>query len=580
MSRHSLAFLFLVFIGCASIQPPPGGPEDKTPPVLDTVMPHHHQLNVQRDSKLHFIFKKNIDRNTFTSALSITPYLSGNVKYNWSGYDEVTVVLPEQLRENTTYVVSLTKDLKTRRNAPLADPIQIVFSTGSIIDTGHISGTMLPPLNAGAPTDLANISIFAYDITVHSLDTLRFNITRPDFITQPNTKGFFEFKALKVGHSYRMFAIIDEFRNKVFDPGIDPFGVANKDVILDTPEKTDIHIRMAPKSDSLKPQLQDAEISDAYHIRARFSEAMDSASIKPEVFILNDSNKQNIPILAAFRENIEKKPGVAILLTSKPLEVDRIYLLDIQKNLAHDLAGNPVSDSSPIARFSASRIRDTFPPPRFFGFEISDSSRGIPQAFSEHLQFTDAVDTLAVEQGLHLTDSIKKEIPVVYKWIDGTKLLLRTKENLLANTFYLLTLDGKLVKSPLSAYATKSKDTLYHVRFFTGDEKEFGIISGEITISDSLFKSDTNMKVTIQLLTSSEETFRSVTLPIGKHAYTFERVPRGKYRIRGWVSAKLGGKYDAGSVIPFRFGAASGDYPDVIDVRPRWTVEKVNFEIK
>ena len=136
------------------------------------------------------------------------------------------------------------------------------------------------------------------------------------------------------------------------------------------------------------------------------------------------------------------------------------------------------------------------------------------------------------------------------------------------------------MKSPLPAYGGKVKDSLYQIRFFTGDEKEFGIISGEIMISDSLFKSDTNMKVTIQLLASSEETFRSVTLPIGKHSFIFERVLRGKYHVRGWVSTKPGGKYDAGSVIPFRFGAASGDYPDMIDVRPRWTVEKVNFEIK
>ena len=286
------------------------------------------------------------------SALSITPYLNGIVKYKWSGYDEVVVVLPEQLRENTTYVVSLTKDLKTRRNAPLLDPIQIVFSTGSIIDTGRIAGTMLPPLNSGAPTDLSNISIFAYDITERSLDTLRFNKTRPDFKTQPTSKGAFEFKAMKVGHSYRIFALIDEFRNNVFDPGIDAFGVANKDVTLDTPEKTDIHIRMAPKSDSLKPDLQDAEITDAYHIRARFSEPMDSASIKPEVFLVKDTTGLNIPVLAAYRENIDRKPGVATLLVSKALQADRLYLLDVIKNLAHDLAGNSVSDSSPIAFFS------------------------------------------------------------------------------------------------------------------------------------------------------------------------------------------------------------------------------------
>ena len=580
MSRFIPALLLLGFIGCASIKPPPGGPEDKTPPALDTVMPSQRHLNVERDTKLHFIFKENIDRSSFMSSLSVIPYMSGVVKYKWSGYDEVVVTLPEQLRENTTYVVSLSKDLKTRRGGPLLVPMQIVFSTGSIIDTGHISGTMLPPLNPGAPTDLSNVSIFAYDITEHSLDTLRFDKTRPDFITQPSNKGLFEFNAMKVGHSYRMFALIDEFRNKVFDPGIDAFGVPNKDIVLDTPEKSDLHIRMAPKSDSVKPQLQDAEISDAYHIRARFTEAIDSATVKPETFILKDTIGTIIPVLSAYRENIDRKPGVIVMLTSKPLEVNRNYSLDVIKNLAHDLAGNPISDSSAVAHFSSGTIRDTFPPPRFFGFEIPDSSRGIEQAFELVLQFSDAVDTAFIKQGLHLIDSLGVEKSFLFKWIDGTKLKLQPKENLLSNTFYKLSLAGKFMRSPLPAYFSKVKDTIFQIRFFTGDEREFGTISGEITISDSLVKTESGKKITIQLLTSNDVTFRSVTLPLGKRSFVFDRVPRGKYRVRGWVSANAGGKYDAGSIIPFRFGAPSGDYPDMIDVRPRWTVEKVNFEIR
>src|SRR5579872_7213323 len=124
MSRFTLLLMTLFCIGCASIQPPPGGPEDKTPAALDTVIPHQRQLNVLRDTKLHFVFKKNIDRGSFTSSLSIIPYLNGSLKYKWYGYDEVVVTLPDQLRENTTYVVSLTKDLKTLRGAPLLAPIQ------------------------------------------------------------------------------------------------------------------------------------------------------------------------------------------------------------------------------------------------------------------------------------------------------------------------------------------------------------------------------------------------------------------------------------------------------------------------
>lgn len=577
LAMTSLA-ISLFLIGCASIQPPPGGPEDKTPPMLDTVMPHQRELNVQRDSKIHFFFKRNIDRNSFTSSLSITPYLNGVVKYKWSGYDEVTITLPEQMRENTTYVVTLSKDLRTLRNAPLLAPIQIVFSTGNIIDTGRIAGTMLPPLNIGAPTDLSNISIFAYDLSEHSADTLNVHTTRPDFLSQPSSKGTFEFKAMKTGHTYRIVALIDEFRNYVFDPGIDAFGVANKDVVLTTPEDTSIHIRMAPKSDSVKPALQDFDPVDVYHLRAKFSEAMDSATARSDAFILKDSAAGYVPILSVYRDNIERKPSLFTLLLSKPMIDDKVYILDIAKPLVHDFAGNQGSDSSVPIHFSAPKLRDTFPPPRFIGFEFSDSSKGIAQAFDMRMNFTDAVDTLAIEQNLHLVDSTGKENSLIFKWIDGTKIRIQSKDELVANTFYKLTLDGKMVRSPLPSYVEKYKDTLYRVRFFTGDNREFGIISGEVSLADRTKETDTTKKITIQLLTSDGVVFRVVNLPIGKLGYIFEKVPRGKYRVRGWIgSAK---EYDPGSVIPFRFGEPSGDYPDAIDVRPRWTVEKVNFEIK
>jgi hypothetical protein len=580
MSRYIIPVLLVALASCASIQPPPGGPDDKTPPMLDTVMPHNRQLNVERDTKLHFFFKRNIDRSSFTNALTLTPYMSGQVKYNWSGYDEVKVVLPEQLRENTTYVLTVTKDFKTIRGAPLLEPMQIVFSTGSIIDTGRIAGTMLPPLNIGAPIGFDNISIFAYDITEHSLDTLHFDKTRPDFLTQPSSKGVFEFKAMKVGHSYRIFGLIDEFRNKVFDPGIDAYGVANKDVILSTPEVTDIHIRMAAKSDSIKPELQDFDPVDAYHIRAKFSEGMDSATARPEVFMFKDSAAGNIPILSAYRDNIERKPGTITLLLAQPMVENKAYVLEVLKSKAHDLAGNPVSDSTKPITFSAPKLRDTFPSPKFNGYEIGDSSRGIPQAFDMLLSFTDGIDTGAIEQGLHLVDSSAKEQPLIYNWIDGKRVIVKASQTLLPNSFYSISLKGTLVRSPLPSYASKVKDTTFLLRFFTGDEREFGSISGEITVSDSLQLTDSNKKVTIQLLTSDGQPFRTVTLQTGKRSYAFNKVPRGKYRVRGWISISGNGKYDPGSVIPFRFGAPSGDYPDVIDVRPRWAVEKVNFEIK
>src|ERR1035437_5435098 len=127
-----LSFVILL-ASCASQQPPPGGPADTTRPKIDTTMPHDRQLNVKRDAKIYFRFDRDVDKASFAQAFSIQPYLNGQVTYRWSGYDEVTVKLPEKLRDSTTYTVQLSRDLKSQRGNNIALPIRITFSTGPFI---------------------------------------------------------------------------------------------------------------------------------------------------------------------------------------------------------------------------------------------------------------------------------------------------------------------------------------------------------------------------------------------------------------------------------------------------------------
>ncbi|HWF44165.1 MAG TPA: Ig-like domain-containing protein, partial [Candidatus Kapabacteria bacterium] len=344
VSRHYTLALFVTIAlslgGCAAMAPPPGGPVDTTRPALVSSIPNNRELNIPTNTHISFQFDRDIDRASFIQAFSIQPYLNGIPKYRWLGNDQVRIDLPERLRDSTTYTVQLSRDLKSRRNNTLASPMRVTFSTGPAIDTGILSGFILLPF-AGAATKASDIFIFAYDITIHDRDTLNFTHTPPDLLTQPNDQGIWEFLAMKVGHRYRVCAVGDVYRNHVYDPGIDAFGVPAGDVMLDSVVKSNFYIRMSPKVDTIKPELEDVEVVDSFHVRARFSEAIDSNDIHASNFLL-----KNIPLSAAFRESPDKRPGQVTLLTSAPLAPNASYTLTVNRDSIHDLANNPVSDSA------------------------------------------------------------------------------------------------------------------------------------------------------------------------------------------------------------------------------------------
>jgi hypothetical protein len=112
----------IIIIGCAAQKPPPGGPEDKTPPEIDTTIPYTGQTNVPTDTRIEFRFDRDVDRASFQQSVSVTPYITGALRFHWSGYDQVNVEFPERLRDSTTYTVQLTRDLKSKRGNQLALP--------------------------------------------------------------------------------------------------------------------------------------------------------------------------------------------------------------------------------------------------------------------------------------------------------------------------------------------------------------------------------------------------------------------------------------------------------------------------
>ncbi|HET6512002.1 MAG TPA: Ig-like domain-containing protein, partial [Candidatus Kapabacteria bacterium] len=488
----------LSLASCASIQPPPGGPEDKTPPEIVEISPAPRSINVPRDTRLRFIFSTPLERATFQSAFNITPYVNGRIEYDWSGYDEVTVILPELLRENTTYSVSLSRDLKNRRGNTLDQPYQLIFSTGPQIDTSELAGVVFPSFNTKEAVNMKDIFVFAYNITDRNADTLNYQTTPPDYITQPDDRGVFRFMAMKQSNRIRAFALRDAFRNKLYDHGSDAFAMPTRDIVLDSMVTSGFYLRLADLLDTVRPMLQDAEVLDSLHIRVRFSEGLDTQSLSASYFTIR-SPRGDVSVAGVFIQEPEDKGNQVTLTLGTPLTVSTDYTGAANLESVTDLTGNRLIDSFAVAQFSTVetiRGADTL---HIETFPFSDSVKEQSQMPDLGVTFSDAVDRTRFESAISLQDSLNREVPLTFLWLDDARLKIRPRDTLAIKHWYTMRINTNGLRSP-SQFIASRRDTTIVRRFHTGDRKDNGRLSGVIQIADSLWGRSSSETLVVELI--------------------------------------------------------------------------------
>ncbi len=507
--------------------------------------------------------------------------MNGTPKFHWSGHDRVRVELPDSLRDSTTYTVQLSRDMKSRRANQLAAPFVLTFSTGSLIDTGMLSGYLLTPINS-PPMKPSDLFIFAYDITnKQRADTLNFARTTPDLLTQPNDQGLWQFLAMKTGHKYRVFAIGDVYRNKVYDAGVDAFGIPAGDAMLDTAVKSGVYIRMSPPTDTIKPEMQEVEVVDSFHTRVHFSEAIHSTDIRASNFIL-----RGVPLAAAYRENPEKRPSQVTLLTAFALMPNHKYILEgirdsnAQSSGIHDLAHNPLSDSAYIDTFTTPEELHSPMPPKFVSIDVRDSAKDIGQLPSFTISFSDAVNKDSAEHAFLLIDSGHHAVKTTFSWYDHARAYLQPADSLLSNVFYTVEIHTGRIRSPIAQIPGIAKDTVQRIRFKTANNRDFGIIQGTIAIADSFFAKNPKSTLVVQVMQNGTLLTDQKILPHGEKTFEFNQIPTATYRVRAFLSMDGSGKYDPGAMQPWRFGVPTGEYGKAFDTRPRWTTANIDFDVK
>lgn len=203
-------FLLVVMYSCANMASPNGGPYDEMPPRFIASTPLPNQTNF-KGNKVEIEFDELIQIENPMENVIVTPPQRMLPVIQARGRKAV-VELNDTLKPNTTYTIDFTNSIADNNEKNVFENFSFAFSTGSVIDSLEVSGTLL---NAENLEPMPGITIGLHSNQADSA----FRKHPFERISRTNDKGKFTIRNIATG-SYHIFGLNDINRDYRFDqPG-------------------------------------------------------------------------------------------------------------------------------------------------------------------------------------------------------------------------------------------------------------------------------------------------------------------------------------------------------------------------
>lgn len=208
MKKINIIFVtLLLFVGCAKIVAPVGGPKDIAPPIIVKSNPINGLTNYNSKS-IKIFFNEYVTLNNPIENIIFSPPLTVPPTYNLQG-KSLVIKFKESLLTNTTYNIIFADAIKDFTEGNILPLYQYSFSTGNIIDTFKLEGILL---NSSTTLPEKGVFVFLYHENIDSLPLS----SRPTYLTKTKQDGTFQFQNIKQG-SYKIFALKDINSNLIYD---------------------------------------------------------------------------------------------------------------------------------------------------------------------------------------------------------------------------------------------------------------------------------------------------------------------------------------------------------------------------
>ncbi|HRX27992.1 MAG TPA: Ig-like domain-containing protein [Saprospiraceae bacterium] len=271
-----LAFFTLTVLlvqACASFGTPSGGPKDKTPPALDSVLSEQNfQTNFSK-MKFELYFDEFVNLKDWSKKLLVSPPLLYKPKLTTRAKKIIFEFNEkEELKKEATYVINFNGSIVDYTEGNPLQNFNFVFSTGDVIDSLALEGEAVDILS-GLPIE--DITVAMYDTLADSIIVLE----RPFYLAKTDKNGNFKFQNLKPD-TFIVVAFKDDNLNQKYDPKSEMLGFLDQYVVLNDSSSPKLKFEICPPEKSTK--ILKKLLSDSVHTKLLLDSDEDFSDLKTE----------------------------------------------------------------------------------------------------------------------------------------------------------------------------------------------------------------------------------------------------------------------------------------------------------
>ncbi len=209
--------------GCAQVEPPGGGPEDRTLPKVAGMHPDSGAVGVSPDT-ISILFTKPMDRGSVRDWTFISPPVPIR-EMDWPTKSRLDLVLDRRPDSSRTYSILMGSEVMDRRKNPLG-PWSAAFSTGPVLDTGEVDGKVV-----GRKLKVGGAFLYVWPWSDTTATSQR-EPPPPWRLTQAGKDGAFRVQWLPRNEPLRVCAFYDAANDRVYDREDDAWGCLDEPVVL------------------------------------------------------------------------------------------------------------------------------------------------------------------------------------------------------------------------------------------------------------------------------------------------------------------------------------------------------------
>ena len=226
ISFIALLFSFVLLESCATVIAPEGGPEDETPPQMDSLRSTpNFQTNFTKQ-RIELKFDEWLKLNDVFNQVVVSPPMDPS-EYEVSLKGKtVRFDFKEEavLRENATYTINFGDAIQDLTQGNKASDLKFVFSTGDMIDSLEVKGTIRDAYTGEA---IENALFMMYE----NLEDSVVRTIKPLYFARTNALGQFTITNVRAD-TFKGFALVDSDVNYLYNQPSEKIGFPDSLIIV------------------------------------------------------------------------------------------------------------------------------------------------------------------------------------------------------------------------------------------------------------------------------------------------------------------------------------------------------------